>query len=131
MSVGERIKARLQGQNKSMRWLHHRTGIPLSTLYEIRNGRLKKSTQIAVIAHALGINALWLQRGQGAKLSNGAADGDGGTLEWPFTFSAQRLLTLSEIDRRLVDIACLALVEELELRATVPVPAAAHGRSRR
>ena len=78
-----------------MRWLHHHTGIPLSTLYEIRNGRLKKSTQIAVMAHALGINALWLQRGQGSKFVNGAPDGDGTMTEWPFTFSSQRLLTVT------------------------------------
>ena len=113
----------MQAQNKNMRWLHHRTGIPLSTLYEIRNGRLKKSTQIAVIAHALGVNALWLQRGQGAKLVNGAADGDGAIAEWPFTFNPQRLLTLSEIDRRLIEVTCLALVEEMELRAATLRPA--------
>ena len=120
MSVGERIKARLQAQNKNMRWLHHRTGVPLSTLYEIRNGRLKKSTQIAVIAHALGLNALWLQRGQGGKFANGETDGKGATTDWPFAFNPPRVLTLSDNDRKLIEITCLALVEELELRAATP-----------
>ena len=120
MSVGERIKARLQAQNRNMRWLHHRTSIPLSTLYEIRNGRLKKSTQIAVIAHVLGLNALWLQRGQGGKLANGETDGNGATTDWPFAFNPQRVLTLSDNDRKLIEITCLALVEELELRAALP-----------
>ena len=91
----------------------------MSTLYEIRNGRLKKSTQIAVIAHALGINALWLQRGQGGKLANGAADGDGAAIAWPFDFNPQRVITLCDSDRKLIEITCLALVEEMELRAAL------------
>lgn len=41
MSIGDRIKERLEEIGKDVRWLHKATRVPVSTLYEIINGRLQ------------------------------------------------------------------------------------------
>lgn len=71
-TVGKRIKAAREAEGVSRPKLAQMTGIPYSTLAEIENGRTKETARVAVIANALGWNALYLSEGKGQKKPDAA-----------------------------------------------------------
>ena len=66
-TVGKRIKEARKVEGISRSQLARMAGIPYSTLAEIENERTKETARIAVIASALGWNALYLSEGKGLK----------------------------------------------------------------
>lgn len=72
MGIGDRIKQRLRALGQDTRWLIDTTRIPQSTVYEIINGRMHRTTRLPTLAAALGVRALWLERGVGPMLEDAA-----------------------------------------------------------
>lgn len=68
VTVGDRIKERLKELKQDVKWLHCKTEIPVSSLYEIMSGRMKSTPRLLTIAAALGLRALWLEKKSGARL---------------------------------------------------------------
>jgi hypothetical protein len=128
MTVGDRIKERLSELNQDVKWLHSRTHIPVSSLYEIMNGRMKSTPRLPTIAAALGLRALWLERKTGPRLVNDTDDHPIADSQWPFRFARSRWDQLPPPQRKKIE----GVVEEL-LRAYEAgnLPAAAKSRATR
>lgn len=95
-------------------WLHRETKIPISTLYELMNGRQKSSTQLPAIAAKLGLRAVWLQKETGPRL---LADPDAGPRPdppWRFSFDPKRIDRLHDKDFAVIDAAICAMLNAIE-----------------
>lgn len=64
--IGNRIKEARKARNMSRPQLSTATGIPYPTLAGIENGDQDSTTQLDVIANALGARVEWLRTGRGA-----------------------------------------------------------------
>lgn len=117
MTVGARIKARLEEIGKSVKWLSARTKIPVTTLYDLIRGDIASTSRLPTIAEALGVRAVWLEREGGPKLAVSTESAlapsvveDG----WPFKFDRERFDRLSPEDKHKVEGAALMVVLEIE-----------------
>jgi phage repressor protein C with HTH and peptisase S24 domain len=68
-SVGTRLRLARKRLGWNQEQLQAATGIKQSAISKIERGAQKSTTDIAVLANALGVNALWLSTGQGPMLS--------------------------------------------------------------
>lgn len=69
ISIGERLRQRRDEVGWTKAHLTRLAGLRThTTISEIESGKSKDSPQIAQIAAALGVEAIWLQFGTGAKL---------------------------------------------------------------
>lgn len=71
MSIGTRIKQLRKEAKLSQIELAERVGLKQSTISDLEVGKSTGTTYLAQIAQVLGVNALWLETGKGAR--------DGGT----------------------------------------------------
>lgn len=110
MSLGQRIKERLQELKWDVHRLNEKTHVPISSLYELMNGRMKSTTRLATIATALGVNALWLEKQIGPRLLTEAQT----PKEWPFKFDRRRIEALSRTELALVESTILGLLNAIE-----------------
>ena len=70
-SVGERIKERRKELSMKQIDLARRVGITQATLSQLENDPKQRTREVAKLAAALGVNALWLAEGKGAKHPDG------------------------------------------------------------
>lgn len=110
MSLGQRIKERLQELKWDVHRLNEKTHVPISSLYELMNGRMKSSTKLPTIATALGLNALWLEKQSGPRLLSEAQT----PKDWPFKFDRRRIDALSKSELALVESTILGLLNAIE-----------------
>ena len=64
-TVGDRIRLRRKISKISQKQLAERSGLAQPTISSLEQNLASNSRNIASIAHALNVNALWLQTGQG------------------------------------------------------------------
>lgn len=57
--------------------------MPYQTLAELENGRTRGTRRLGRLAAALGVNALWLETGQGVRNASGAAAAESPTVLTP------------------------------------------------
>ncbi len=67
MGIGERVKEARISTGMSVQELARKTGIAVTTLYDLERGDQKRSTKLGVIAKVTGFNALWLETGEGRR----------------------------------------------------------------
>lgn len=67
MTLGQRLREARKEAKLSQKELAQRVNMKQPTLSDLENDVTKGSTAIAAIASALGVNALWLAEGRGAK----------------------------------------------------------------
>lgn len=131
MTVGDRIKERLKELGQDVKWLHRKTGIPVSSLYEIMNGRMKSTPRLPTIAAALGLRALWLEKKTGPRLIEDAdevARVEGG---WPFSFPQSRWEHLEPQQRKFIEGEVERLVRAYEAARPAPGPKSGAPRRKR
>lgn len=73
MSIGTRVKAARKKAGLTQKELAAKAGMKQSTLSELETGESAGTTSIASLANALGVNALWLETGDGPS-TKGAVD---------------------------------------------------------
>ena len=65
MTIGQRLKQVRKQLKLTQIELAARVGLKQSTLSDLELGKSAGTTNLAVVAHALGVNALWLETGRG------------------------------------------------------------------
>jgi transcriptional regulator with XRE-family HTH domain len=65
MSIGQRIKERRKAIGLTQSQLAAKVGMKQSSISELENGDSSSTTNVAKIAQALKVNALWLETGAG------------------------------------------------------------------
>jgi transcriptional regulator with XRE-family HTH domain len=63
--IGQRIRQKRKEINLTQDALAALIGMRQSYIAQLENGIINESTKVASIAHILGVNALWLERGSG------------------------------------------------------------------
>lgn len=67
MTIGTRLKQARKAAQLTQVELAKRVGLNQSTLSDLEIGKSVGSTSLAALAHALGVNALWLETGRGER----------------------------------------------------------------
>ena len=67
MTIGQRLRQARKAAKLTQEELAIRTGIKQSTLSDLELGKSAGSTSCATIAHALNVDALWLETGRGSR----------------------------------------------------------------
>lgn len=130
ITVGDRIKDRLRELGKDVKWLHHKTGIPVSTLYEIMNGRMKSTTRLPTIAAALGLRPLWLETKDGPRLIADAEHSVKPDVMWPFSpevIPSERWNRLTARQQQKIEEMVVGMLEAYEAGRTSPPPKSGPG----
>jgi hypothetical protein len=102
MSLGKRIKDRLEEMGKDAKWLAKKTHIPVSTIYELTNGRMEGSTRLPAIAFHLGLHGMWLLDASGPRQTGESAKVEPADSYWPFKTDRSRVEKLEPEDLSMV-----------------------------
>ncbi len=81
MTIGQRLKQVRKERHLTQVELAARVGMKQSTLSDLELGKSAGTTNLAVVANVLGVNALWLETGRGAMAATG--DIGGGSADSP------------------------------------------------
>lgn len=92
MTIGQRLKQVRKELGLTQMELAARVGLKQSTLSDLELGKSAGTTNLAVVANAIGVNALWLETGRGERAQGVAKDAgqDRLTIDTP---EEMRLLT--------------------------------------
>jgi transcriptional regulator with XRE-family HTH domain len=114
VTIGDRVKEWREKRKMTVEHLAQRVGLRPSTIYDLERGDSKSTKKLHVIAAVLRVNVHYLETNKGPPEDMTAPEHHAQQDGWPFKFDRGRFDNLPPKDRRAIEAAVLAFVEQLE-----------------
>jgi transcriptional regulator with XRE-family HTH domain len=102
MSIGTRLKEARKAAGLTQVDLAERSGMKQSTISDLEIGKSRGTTNLALLASIVGVNALWLETGKGSRTTKSPTEGSSSVGESRLPASEPGLQWISSEEYRLL-----------------------------